>query len=212
VNAAQGAPQPVGVIWRLAQPDRPRVPALTLSTRFGWLAAEDAAELAQISGTDVSPLAARLASGRRCWAAWASGQIASWGWVSADTEQVGGLGLVVRLGLGEAYIWDCATAPPFRRQGLYAGVLAHMALALLAEGVHTLWIGADFTNTPSQAGIFNAGFSPVADLVAAPPNPGERRRRGWLLARPGIGPDLLADARRVYLGDQAEAWLFAEPG
>ena len=87
-----------------------------------------------------------------------------------------------------------------------------MAQALLTEGVAAIWIGADYNNAPSQAGIGGAGFSAVADLVAAPPRAGEGRRRAWLVARPGISQRVLADARRVYLGEREEVWLFAADG
>ena len=125
---------------------------------------------------------------------------------------MGELGLLLRLLPREAYIWDCATRPIFQRQGLYAALLGHMAQSLRADGAQTIWIGADINNHPSQAGIARAGFTAVADLVAAPPAPGERRQQAWLRGRPDTGPTLLAEARRVYLGDREDVWLFANDG
>ena len=209
MNATGSGPEPLGVVWRMALPALPRANASAPLARFGWITAEQAGELARaIGGAALPTVGPRLADGRRCCAAWADGQLAAWGWVSYGTEHVGELGLEVRLRPDEAYIWDCATGPAFRRRGLYTALLVHMAQALSAEGVNMLWIGADYNNAPSQAGIGGAGFSAVADLVAAPPSAGERRRRAWLVARPGIGPELLADARRVFLNNSEEVWLF----
>jgi ribosomal protein S18 acetylase RimI-like enzyme len=202
-------PQPIGVIWRLAAPAQPRALAPTVPTRFGWVRPEEAAALAQAAGgAAASQVAPRLAAGRRCCAAWVSGQPAAWGWVSYETEHVGELGLQLHLRAGEAYIWDCATVPEYRRRGLYAALLAHMARALLAEGVQTIWIGADYNNAPSQAGIGSAGFSAVAEIAAAPPPAGQRRQLAQLVARPGVSPQVLADAGRVYFDGHAAVWLF----
>jgi len=201
--------QPFGVVWRLAAPARPTAPAVMPWASFGWLNAAQVEALARaVPGAAAPQLAQRLAAGRRCCLARAEGQLAAWGWVSYETEQVGELNLQLRLLPDEAYIWDCATAPAFRRRGLYTAVLIHMAQALLAEGVQTIWIGADYNNAPSQAGIRGAGFTAVADVIVEAPRPGERRQRGRLAARPGVSPQVLADAERVYFDGQEAVWLF----
>jgi len=128
--------------------------------------------------------------------------------VSLSDEEVGELGLTVRLLPDEAYIWDCVTLPAYRRHGLYVALLGYITRTLRAEGVGTFWIGADADNEASLGGFARAGFTALADLVAAPPQPGQRRRRAWLEARPGIGPELLAEARRAYLDSCEEVWLF----
>src|SRR5205085_9277712 len=97
--------------------------------------------------------------------------------------------------------------PDYRRLGLYSAVLVHITQALRAEGFGGIWIGANANNWPSQAGIARAEFVVVADLVGAPPQPGQQRRRGWLVARPGISPALLAEARRAFLDGREAAWL-----
>jgi len=201
--------QPFRVVWRLASPAPPTAPAAMPWASFGWLTAAQVEALARaVPGATAPQLAQRLAVGRRCCLARAEGQLAAWGWVSYETEQVGELNLQLSLLPGEAYIWDCATAPAFRRRGLYTAVLIHMAQALLAEGVQTIWIGADYNNAPSQAGIRGAGFTAVADVIVEAPRPGERRQRGRLAARPGVSPQVLADAERVYFDGQEAVWLF----
>jgi ribosomal protein S18 acetylase RimI-like enzyme len=209
MSGAEASPQPVGVVWHMATTDAPAAPAAALPARFGRVRPEAQAELAQAMGQDGPALVRRrFEAGRRCYAAWTGGQLAAYGWVSFGEEHVGELGMHLRLMPNEAYIWDCLTLAAYRRRRLYTALLGHMAEALRVEGVQAIWIGADFDNRPSQAGIARAGFTAVADLVAAPPNPGEQRRRAWLQARPGISQTLLAEARRAYMGGSDEVWLF----
>lgn len=115
-------------------------------------------------GTTPEAVAARLGSGRRSYAARVDGQLAAYCWASFDDEAIGEQGLTLRLRSGEAYLWDCATLPAYRRQGLYSALLAHALAALRAEGLRLVWIGADLDNVPSHGGIERAGFRPVADL------------------------------------------------
>jgi GNAT superfamily N-acetyltransferase len=204
-------PEPIGTIWHLGLADAPAPVEPGVPAAFGRLEAEAAPELARAMGlADARELQRRFEGGRRCYGARAQGRLAAYGWVSFDGESVGGLGLQLQLLPGEAYIWDCATLPAFQRQGLYAGLLGHIVAVLAAEGLRGAWIGADFQNQPSHAGINRAGFTTLADLVAAPPARGERRCRAWLQARPGITPAQLAEAERVYLGGCKEVWLFDE--
>ena len=209
MSAAAAGPQPIGVVWYLDQLEQLALPASTLPATFGEVARSAVAGLARaMGGEDPATVQRRLDTGRRCFAARRQDQLAAYGWVSFAEEHVGELGLHLRLLPHEAYIWDCATLPDYRRQGLYANLLGYIVRTLWSEGVGAFWIGADTANQPSQAGIARAGFTAVTDLVAAPPQPGEQRRRAWLHARPGISPSLLAKARRAYLGGREEVWLF----
>jgi GNAT superfamily N-acetyltransferase len=209
MTAGDASPQPLGVVWHMDRLEQPATPAPKLPARFGRVGPAAVAELAQAMGRAEPALVQhRLDAGRRCYAAWTQGCLAAYGWVSFAEESVGELGLRLRLLSDEAYVWDCATLPDYRRQGLYAALLGYITQALRAEGVSGFWIGADAGNEPSQAGFARAGFTAVGDLLAAPPQPGERRRRAWLEARPGISPERLAEARRAYLDESADVWLF----
>ncbi len=213
MSGADNGAVPVGTIWhlRLSEPPRPIEPRLPAV--FSQLGPEAEAELNRaMTQPDPAEVRRRFAEGRRCYAARAQGRLAAYGWVSFGDETVGELGLRVRLLPDEAYIFDCATLPPYQRQGLYAALLGRMVAELRAADLQGVWIGADYDNRPSQAGIAHAGFTAIADLVTAPPAPGERRRRGWLSARPGIDRAQLAEARRAYLGDCDAAWLFEDAG
>ena len=148
----------------------------------------------------------RFDAGRRCYAAWVDGRIAAFGWVSHGEEWIGEMRLRIRLVPGEAYVWDCATLPAYRRCRLYTALLAHIADDLRAEELCRAWIGTDLDNVASQRGIALAGFKPVADLVL------ERMlalRRVWVWGRPGVPEVLVADVRRAVLGDRDRAWLAA---
>ena len=210
MSGDQAHPQPLGVIWHMARQDAPAAGAVAVPARFGQVGPEAEAELARAMGQDASSLVRRrIEAGRRSYAAWADGHLATYGWVSFGEELVGELGLHLRLLPHEAYIWDCLTLAAYRRRGLYTALLGYIVQALLGDGVQGIWIGADTDNQPSQAGIAHTGFTAVADLVAAPPQPGERRRRAWLQARPGASQTLLSEARRAYLNEHDEVWLFA---
>ena len=198
-------PQPIGLIFHMPLDGGLRPIETLLHTTYCRLAPEAAPELAPVM--DLAEVQRRLANGRRCYVAHVLGALAAYGWVSFDEEHVGENGLQVRLLPGEAYIWDCATLPAYRRQGLYAALLVYMAQALQADGLRAAWIGSDYNNSPSTAGIVRAGFTSVSVLVAAPPAPGEQRQRGWLQANPGVSAEQLTEARRVFLGGRDEAWL-----
>jgi GNAT superfamily N-acetyltransferase len=180
----------------------PLVPAA-----FERLGLESAGPLSRAMG-HAAPEAvrARFAAGRRCYAALVREELAAYGWVSFDEEEIGEMRLRLRLAPGEAYIWDCATAPPFRRRRLYTALLAHITRELRAEGLCRVWIGADQDNVASQRGMARAGFKPVADIVVAR---ALAMRLVWVRGRPGVPEPLVSDARRVLLGDRDLAWRAA---
>jgi ribosomal protein S18 acetylase RimI-like enzyme len=196
-----------GTIWvRQLDWPTPAVAPLVPAT-LARLGPESAGRLAAVMGlADAAGVRQRLDTGRRCYAAWVGDELAAYGWVSLEEEAIGELRLRVRLLPGEAYLWDCATVPAFRRRRLYTALLIHMAGALLAEGLCRVWIGADMENIASQAGIARAGFRPVADLVVAR---ALALRLVWVAGRPGVPAALVAEARRVFLGDRDQAWLAA---
>lgn len=148
----------------------------------------------------------RLESGRQCYAAWVEDQIAAYGWVSFEEEDIGELNLRMKLLPGEAYIWDCMTLPPFREKLLYSALLTYILSELRVENLCRAWIGADVDNLPSQKGIARAGFRHVADLVI------ERvlaMRQVWVTGLPDVPESIVAEARRAFLNDRDKVWLNA---
>src|SRR5215467_5066749 len=140
-----------GALWTMDL----RNPAATivlphLVATFGEVRQDAAGVLAVAMGlADPESVLRRFASGRRCFAAWVAGTIASYGWVSQGAECIGELERPIRMREGEAYIWDCATLQPHRRKHLYSALLSHVAAVLHDEGLQRLWIGASLRNQPS---------------------------------------------------------------
>jgi ribosomal protein S18 acetylase RimI-like enzyme len=154
-----------GTFWLLdADRTLPAGMPARVPTKFMRASADSASALAGLMGVEREQVLRRFAAGSRCYVAEVGGEWAAYGWVSFHEEHIGEIGLHIRLRPGEAYIWDCATMPDFRRLGLYTGLLAHIAGALRAEHFTRIWIGADTDNTPSQVGIAAVGFQPVVDL------------------------------------------------
>ncbi len=205
--SADGDPRRAGTIWMLDL-DEP-TPAVfpRIETEFGLAEASLAPALAALSGTEgETEFAGRFGAGRRCYTARVAGEIAAYGWVSFDDEQIGELNLRIRLLPGEVYIWDCFTAPQYRGKHLYSALLAHILNELRLEGWRRAWIGADLDNLASQKGIARAGFHHLANLVV------ERvlaLRQVWVEGLPGAPDQLVSEARRAFLGDRDEVWLKA---
>lgn len=183
---------PVGTFWvmDLMQPLPPtffpRQP-----TTFLRLDQVDAGELAQaMRCDDEETVQQRFDAGKHCYGGKIANKIAAYGWVTFDQEHIGELGLTIHLVRGDAYIWDCATLPAHRGQHLYAALLSYMVSTLHALGLRRAWIGADADNLPSQAGMINAGFQPVIDIVLPSSSPALRLR-----GRPGTPEQLVNDMR-----------------
>jgi len=109
----------------------------------------------------------------------------------------------VKLLPGEVYIWDCATAPRFRGKHLYSALLSYMIQELCAQGFCRAWIGADLENVASQRGMARAGFHHIADLALEHVLP---IRHIWVEGLPDMPPEIISEARRVFLNDGDEIW------
>lgn len=165
---------------------------------FGEARPEASALLAGAMGlTDAFEVTSRFDEGRRCFVAWVEGAIASYGWVSQSAQSIGELERSIRLSADEAYIWDCATLPPYRGQRLYTALLGHIVTTLCHEGIRRLWIGASVKNIYSIRGFASAGFRPVLDLTYLRA-PGVRHT--WMRSDAAISPELLARAHAALSG------------
>jgi ribosomal protein S18 acetylase RimI-like enzyme len=197
-------PRKAGTIWTVTLGEQPRQVQPLLPASFLRVGPESLAELALYMDALPRQVEQRFETGRRCYAARVGGAIAAYGWVSLQEELIGELRLRVRLLPGEAYIWDCATLPEFRRKSLYTALLGFMLAELRAEGFRRVWIGANLENTISQRGMERAGFQHVADLVL---NRVVGPRLAWVQGLPGVPEDLVMQARRVFLDNRDQVWL-----
>ncbi len=205
--SAENDSRRAGTIWAMEldktlPPIRPR-----LAATFRRLGPESISVLASaLEGDMAAEVRKRFETGRRCYTAWVDGRLAAYGWVSFDEEFIGELSLRLRLLPGEAYIWDCATLPVYRQQGLFAALLVYIVSELQADPLCRVWIGANQENLASQRGIARAGFRRVADLVVARVL---ALRLVWVLGYPGVPGPVVAEARRAFLGDRDKVWLTA---
>lgn len=183
-----------GTLWAReceGKPIAPVVPGVRATLDEAHL--EDAETLTRVMGSaDTTEARRRFTGGRRCFVALVDGAIASYGWVSQGVEDIGELERSFRMAPDEAYIWDCATLPPYRGQRLYCALLSHIATTLFSEGARRLWIGASQDNIASIRGFATAGFQPVLQMTYL------RLlgvRRVWITERAATPPDLIARAR-----------------
>src|SRR5437867_4312346 len=140
-----------GVLWAI---DFGReVPARAearIPVRFAEVSGDTPSPLAQAMGlSDTFEVRHRLDTGRRCFAGWLDNSIVTYGWLSVGDEEVGELERTYRMRPGDAYIWDCATLPARRGQGLYSALLSYINLTLVSEGIQRVWIGSNLENIAS---------------------------------------------------------------
>jgi GNAT superfamily N-acetyltransferase len=188
----------LGILWMI-QLDRPlsRGPSPRIPATIYRAGPGDVEELAQAMGfDDPAPVLQRLNLGRHCYLARVEGRIVAYGWISFDEEGIGELGLIIRLGEGEAYIWDCATLPAYRGLRLYPALLAYMLGELQHAGILRVWIGTDADNLPSQRGVALAGCQPVVEITRAVD--GGYATRG----RPGVSRQDVLDAHYAMFGNR----------
>jgi Acetyltransferase (GNAT) family len=204
---AENDPRKAGTIWAV-HIDEPRpIIKPAISATFRRLGPESTSPLAAItSGSTRDEIQQRFETGRRCYAAYVGNQLAAYGWVSFDEEYLGELNLRIRLLQGEAYIWDCYTLPPFRKNHLYSALLDYMIRQLQADLLCRVWIGANLDNIASQRGIACAGFRPVADMVVARVL---AMRLVSVQGRPGIDENVISEVRRAFLNNRDQIWTSA---
>ena len=202
--SAENDPRRAGTIWMLDLDEPAPTVIPRIKVEFCCAGFDDVSALSAISDRDASAeFHQRLEAGRACYTTWAGDQLAAYGWVSFDDEKISELNLRIRLLPGEAYIWDCVTAPRFRANHLYSALLAYIIMDLRDQGWRRAWIGADLDNIASQKGIARAGFHHLADLVV---ERGLALRQAWVLGQPGVPDHLVAEAHRAFLGNRDEVW------
>jgi hypothetical protein len=203
--SAENDPRKAGTIWvRNLDEASPEVTPL-VEVSFGRIGPESIPALvSDMQGNTPAGMLGRFETGRRCYAGWVDGKIVVNGWVSFEEEFIGELRLRLKLLPGEAYIWDCATAPAFREKHLYSALLVYILGELGADQYCRAWIGANHENIASQRGIERAGFHRVAAVVVSRVL---AMRMVWVQGWPGVPDSLVAEARRVYLCNRDRVWM-----
>ena len=98
----------------------------------------------------------RFSEGHRRFAITENDEVLADAWVA---QQVSSVKLIMDVPLklppNAVYIWDCQTRPEFRRRGLYTQLLSRIPEQL---DVAQVFVAVDAANTPSRAGVANAGY------------------------------------------------------
>ncbi len=126
------------------------------------VAAAEVRSVAEAMGADGDLVALRLRRGCRCFAAWEGGTVLGYAWLSAGPEWIGEVGLEIRPGPAEAYIWNCVTLPPHRLRGVFRSLVAAICEQARSEGLRRLWI-ASLLGTAERA-LRPPGFEPAVRI------------------------------------------------
>jgi GNAT superfamily N-acetyltransferase len=110
-------------------------------------------------------LARRFETGRRCFVARVEGLVAAYGWVTLGPEFVGEFERELQVREGEAYVWDCATLPKYRRQRLFSALLSSLTGQLRQEGLNRIWIIGLTVAREINFGVAAAGFRSMMHLT-----------------------------------------------
>src|SRR5207248_5550671 len=99
------------------------------------------AALRAAMGADGDLIPGRRARGCRAFACCRGSEVLAYGWLSAGPEWIGELGLEIRPEAGEAYVWNCLTLDPHRRQGRFREIVLTIAASARQEGITQIQIG-----------------------------------------------------------------------
>lgn len=151
-----------------------------------------AADVAAVMGPEGDLVGMRLARGCRCFAARLGSEVVAYGWLSTASEWIGEVELEISPGRGEAYIWNCATAPDYRRKGYFRAVVKEIVNQARNEDKTRLWVGS--LDIPAAKAVAQAGFEPALQFTSVWMY-GVR----WLRAKvaAGVDPRLELAAREV---------------
>lgn len=193
-----------GELWGIEFKDPPPQAEPRIAARIARVNIEQIAELAAaMQVLDEKEIRQRFAPGRRCYATFVEGRIAGYGWVSRCPEYIGEQEREIQLQADEAYIWDCATLPQYRKQHLYSALLSYINGVLANENVTRAYIGSSVSNQGSVRGFRNAGFHPVIRVTYI------RFLKlcvTWISAQPGASADFVATAREMWISKEEHVW------
>ncbi|MCL4303911.1 MAG: GNAT family N-acetyltransferase [Anaerolineae bacterium] len=130
--------------------------------------------LASLQHLYLQAIEARVRAGHRPYVAFLQGMPVAYGWVATRTERIAE-GLEWPLSAHDRSLWDFATLPAWRGQGIYPRLLQAILHAEVAE-TERFWIGHTLENRASRRGILKAGFQPT--LLGTPTAQGPTR---WVL-------------------------------
>jgi GNAT superfamily N-acetyltransferase len=192
-------------LWSVRLPAEPATTSWSIECRP--IPVGDAGALAAL-GLPPDRLADRL-NWSQCYVGRVGDELASSGWVSRTETWVGEVASTLRPDDGDAYIWDCQTAPAFRGRGFYRDLLTQVLADLGQAGLRRAWIATLDRDSPGYRGVARAGFGPVASIRYVSIGP---FRRWWLRPHEDADPGELQAARKALrLGQRPERIASTRP-
>jgi GNAT superfamily N-acetyltransferase len=108
---------------------------LQVPVQFDLLGEDEVADyLACVPGADAGQIKRHMRVGDRCYTARINGEIVAVRWAAFHDVQVTSLGLTLRIGDEDVYLYGAFTRPTWRRHGIAAALTADMLGRLEAEG------------------------------------------------------------------------------
>jgi GNAT superfamily N-acetyltransferase len=139
-------------------------PAPGVTARTALRVAILAPEAARASGQSTPEWEQRWSRGEVCYAGWVEQRFVHHSWVARNDTYLGEVHGWLRLGSGEAYVYDCFTDGSCRGLGIFPAVLSHMGQELFIAGVSRIWIAVEQENRSSLKAIQRAGFRPAGSV------------------------------------------------
>lgn len=142
------------------------LPGLSPLPDFRAGPAPDTQLLAQLQQLDVPKMEARIATGNHPYVAFLGALPAAYGWCATQRFGIQAVNVEWALRPGERGLWDFATLPAWRGQGIYPRLLQAILTAELPEAAR-FWISHRGDNDASRQGILKAGFQLVGMTALA---------------------------------------------
>jgi GNAT superfamily N-acetyltransferase len=141
-------------------------PSLAPIVGFSASATQDTHLLAHLANLTPDEVDQRLDDGHRPYVARLGTTPLAYGWVAGRRAYIGELQQTVDLPPWDRYLWDFATVPDWRGQGVYPRLL--QAILEQEYAANRFWIIHAPENRASARGIEKAGFQVVGELSFLP--------------------------------------------
>lgn len=140
-----------------------RLPILPPLSNFQVSQVQDAGLLSELCRLNGREIQQRFDTDHQPYVGFWAGRPVAYGWVATRQAEIGELGLSIRLPPMHRYLWDFATLPAYRGQGVYPHLLQNIVMRE-AGHAHYFWIIRAPENGASGSGIRKAGFTTVGQL------------------------------------------------
>jgi ribosomal protein S18 acetylase RimI-like enzyme len=162
-----------------------RVVRLQVPVQFELLGNQEVADyLACVPDANADEIERHMRVGDRCYTARVFGEIVAVRWAAFRDVRVTSLGLTLRVGDEDVYLYGAYTRPQWRRNGIGAALTADILDRLEAEGYHRALSAWMPENVPARSLHFSRG-EPVAIVGVVRIGPWKRQLRPRPIAAGG---------------------------